>query len=338
MARVFLLSATPEDDETGFNLAPLRELQKCAELDRFHVHSLTSDAATADIIIFAECYGAGWYFEGVRRHALVRNFREKCFLFCGNPWVIPFLPGVYTGVERRWMSSRIRPGFYVGRTTNEFITFSPPAHDLPYLFSFMGAVRNAPVRSKLATLRHDRSFFQDTTEDFDRALYRRMGRLEKLDYERRYVEVAKTSKFVLCPRGVSVSSIRLFETMRIGRVPVILSDDWVAPAGPRWEKFAIRIQEKDFAEIPRVLEQREAEAVRMGEMARKEWEDWFSDEVLFHHLVELCLDIKRRRKFPESLARWPVHLQRLRPFHLRRMLGSCWRALRNVLGKARSAK
>src|SRR5688572_29067298 len=141
-----------------------------------------------------------------------------------------------------------------------------------------------------------------------------MGERERFDYERRYAEVAKASKFVLCPRGLSVSSIRLFETMRMGRVPVILSDAWIAPPGPRWEMCAIRVREKDFAKVPRLLEQREPEAVKMGELARKEWEEWFSDEVLFHRLVELCLDIRANRKWPESVTRWPVYLQRLRPF------------------------
>lgn len=338
MARVLLLSATPGNDETDFNLAPLNDLQKCAELDRFRVHSLTSDAATADIIIFAEFYGAGWYFERVRRHPLVRSSRDKCFLFCANPFVIPFLPGVYSGVERRWSSARTRPGFYLGRTRNEFTTFSPPAHDLPYLFSFMGSVRNAAVRKSLATLRHPRLFFQNTTEDFDRILDRKMGRRERLDYDRRYAEVAKASKFVLCPRGLSASSIRLFETMQMGRVPVILSDDWAVPEGPCWEKFSIRVREDDFAEIPSLLEQGEAEAVEMGERARREWEEWFSDEVLFHRLVELCLDIKKKRKLPESLARWPIYFQYLRPFHLRRRIGSKGRALRDLFGKKRANK
>lgn len=338
MASVFLLSVTPEYDQTGFNLAPVRDLQKCAELDRFRVHSLTNDAAAADLIIFAEVYGGGWYFERVRRHPLVRNNRDKCFLFSTNPFIIPFLPGVYTGVERRWSSPRTRPGFYLGRTRNEFTTFDPPVPDLPYLFSFMGSVRNAPVRRRLAILRHPRSFFQDTTEDFDRILGGKLARQERLDYDRRYAEVSKASKFVLCPRGQSASSIRLFETMRMGRVPVIISDDWIAPAGPRWEKFSIRVREAEYAEIPRLLEQREAEAVEMGERARQEWDEWFSDDVSFHRLVELCLDIKENRKVPESLARWPVYLQYLRPFHIRRMLGSKVRALRQVMGRERTGE
>jgi hypothetical protein len=335
MARVVLLSATPADDATDFNLAPLLDLQKCAKRDRFRVHSVTTDPETADLIIFAESYGAGWYFKGVRGHSFVREYRDKCFLFCANPFVIPLLPGIYTGVEQRWSSSRIRAGFYLGVTKNEFTTYARPVHDLPYLFSFMGSIRNAPVRQWLATLVHPRSFFQDTTEEFERVLHREMDQRERLDYYRRYVELTKVSKFVLCPRGLSASSIRVFETMQMGRVPVILSDGWVAPAGPAWDNFAIRVREQDFAQIPRILEEREPEAVEMGQLARREWEEWFSDEVVFHRAVESCLDIKKRRRIPEGLARWPVYLQFLRPFHRRRIAGMMYRALRRAMGISR---
>ena len=328
MARVVLLSATPAGDQTDFNLTPLLEARQCAESDRFHVHSLTTDPEQADLIIFVEFYGGGWYFERVRAHPLVRRYRDKCFLFCANPFVIPFLPGLYTGVAKRWASSRIRPGFYLGRTKNTFTTYTPPTLDAPYLFSFMGSTRNAPIRARLARLNHPRSFFQNTTQDFDRILDRKMDRCERLDYDRRYAEVTKASKFVLCPRGLSPSSIRLFETMRMGRVPVILSDAWMAPLGPDWTKFSIRVRERHYREIPTLLEERESEAMAMGELARKEWERWFSEEVLFHHLVELCLDIKRRRKIPESIARWGAYLHYLQPFHFRRILGAAFRGLR----------
>ena len=330
MARVFLLSATPDDDQTDFNRAPLTEALGCAELDRFGVHSLAKDADAADLIIFVEFYGAGWYFERVRRHPLISRYRDKTFLFCANPLVIPLLPGVYAGVERRWSSQRTRAGFYLGRTTNQFTTYTQPDHELPYLFSFMGSVRNAPVRAGLATLRHSRAFFQDTTEDFYRILQRRMEQRERLDYDRRYAELTKASKFVLCPRGVSASSIRLFETMRMGRVPVILSDAWVPPIGPAWEEFAIRVPERDYGTIPALLEQWEPRAVEMGERARAEWECWFSDDVLFHHLVELCLDIQRKRTIPENLGRWLPFVQFLRPFHLRRLLRASYFIVRGV--------
>jgi hypothetical protein len=333
MAQVFLHSTTPADDQTSFNLEPLLDLQHCAEMDQFHIHSRTDNPEAADLIIFAEFYGAGWDFERVRAHSLVRRHREKCFLFCANPLVIPFLPGVYSGVEKQWASARTRPGFYLGRSRNPFTSYTPPEEDLPYLFSFMGSIRNAAVRPKLERLRHPRSFFQDTADDFDRIQVGKMSRRERLDYDRRYAELTKVSKFVLCPRGMSPSSIRLFETMRMGRVPVILSDAWVPPIGPSWDHFSIRVRERDFASIPEKLEEREAEAVEMGERARKEWERWFADEVLFHRLVELCLDIRNNRKIPESLGRWSAFLQYLEPFHFRRLVKKALLALRPVVAR-----
>jgi hypothetical protein len=119
--------------------------------------------------------------------------------------------------------------------------------------------------------------------------------------------------------------------MRMGRAPVILSDDWIPPRGPDWNKYAIQLPEQEFARIPQLLEEREAEAVQMGERARQEWDRWFSDEVLFHHLVELCLDIKQKRKVPEAIGRWAAYLHYLQPFHLRRILGTGYRALREAL-------
>src|SRR3954463_8681522 len=118
MARVLLLSATAEDDRTDSDLAPLREAEESARRDRFRIHSLTVDPDGADLILFLEFHGTGWSFEHVRSHPYVRRFREKCFLYCSNPFVIPFLPGVYTGVEKAWASARTRPGPYLGRTRN----------------------------------------------------------------------------------------------------------------------------------------------------------------------------------------------------------------------------
>ena len=320
MAQVVLLTATPRDDETDYNRAPFEALQESARRDRFQHHVLTDVAASADVILFAEYYGGGFHFERIRRHPLVRQFREKCFIFCSNALVIPFLPGVYASVERRWSSRRTCGGFYLGLPKNEFTTFTSPDDELPYIFSFMGSTANAPVRRKLADLKHPRAFFQNTEDEFTRLLHREMSPRERRDYYRRYAELTKASKFVLCPRGLGASTIRLFETMRMGRVPVIISDQWVAPDGPAWEKFSLRVPEREVHRIPQLLEENEHMAVPMGARARREWEEWFSEEVAFHRVVENCLRLKERGWLPESVARCPVYMQLLRTFHVRKLL------------------
>src|SRR5256885_14060646 len=152
MAQVLLISAAPIENGNGYNRGAFRKLHESAQVDTFQKHSLTDDPSAADLILFAELYGAGEYFRSVRRHRFVKKFREKCFLFCSNDFVIPFLPGVYASIEKRWSSRRTRSGFYLAVSENEFVKLEPPRDDLTYLYSFLGATDTAPVRRKLATL------------------------------------------------------------------------------------------------------------------------------------------------------------------------------------------
>jgi hypothetical protein len=339
MAQVVLLSAARGDDAEDYNRGAFLRLKESAESGTFKSHSLTNDPDSADLILFAELKGAGPYFELVRRHPFLKKYREKCFLFCSNAFVIPFLPGVYASIEKRWHSRRTYSGFYLGVSENEFVRFTPPTDALPYLYSFVGSIGNAHVRGDLAKLAHSRSFFQDTSAEYDDVLYGRMKQREVREFWRRYAEIMEASKFVLCPRGLGVSSVRLFDTMRMGRVPVILSDDWVEPTGPCWEKFSMRIPEKEFARIPSLLEKREAEAVTMGQLARKQWEEWFSEDVCFHRVVEWCLQIKKRRRVPEKWAHFIPYLQFLRSFHFRHLLRTryqAWRKRVNLSDRAKS--
>ncbi|MFL6537116.1 MAG: exostosin family protein [Chthoniobacterales bacterium] len=331
MATVFLLSAAPPKEQTAFNMAALAALQRSAAQDRFGVHRLVDDPSAADMIIFAELNGAGLHFQAIRRHPLVKRYREKCFIFSSNAYVIPFLPGVYASIERRWFSRRTLSGFHVSELLNEFTAFTPPSADLPYLFSFIGSIATAPVRRDLARVKHPRGLFRDTAEEFARVSTAKMTVSEARAYHRQYVEITKATKFVLCPRGLGVATLRLFETMRMGRVPVIIADNWVEPPGPEWSRFSIRIAEREVDRIPQILETREQDAVAMGALAREEWERWFSDEVAFHRVVESCLQLRKQRRFPEALERWPVYLQLLRPVHLRFALRKPYRVARQRL-------
>src|SRR5437016_14240921 len=99
MAQVLLLSAAPVQSGDDYNRGAVRKLRESAGVDTFGKHSLTADPSAADLILFAELYGAGPYFHLVRRHPFVEKVREKCFRFCSNEFVIPFLPGDYASLE-----------------------------------------------------------------------------------------------------------------------------------------------------------------------------------------------------------------------------------------------
>ncbi|MEP7014315.1 MAG: exostosin family protein [Verrucomicrobiota bacterium] len=327
MAKVLLLSTADKcDDGSDYNRGAFLKLQQSASIDIFHDHQLTDDPESADLILFAELYGAGDYFDSVKQHPLVKKFREKCFLFCSNDFVIPLLPGIYASIERRWSSARTRSGFYLGVFENEFVEFAPPTNDLKYLYSFIGNCDTAPIRRKLGRLVHPRSLYVDTSAEYPDFLYNKLTADQKRAYSFRYTEICKASKFILCPRGFGASSVRLFDAMRMGRVPVILSDQWVPPAGPKWEKFSLRLPEREFTSVPELLERHEPSFIEMAKLARAQWEEWFSEGVCFHRVVEWCLDIKTHRHIPERVARFSVYIQFLRPFHFRHFLRTKYRA------------
>src|SRR3954451_21195434 len=142
MARVFLTSVA--EDRPGALAAhrfAVRHLRACAGQDRHNQHRLTDDPGSADLILFVEGHGedaAGEHFEQVRAAPLYREYAGKCFLYSGIDRVIPFLPGIYPSIERRWSCPGwTRGGCYLV-APNPFLQDRPPA-DKQHLASFFGA-------------------------------------------------------------------------------------------------------------------------------------------------------------------------------------------------------
>jgi len=83
-----------------------------------------------------------------------------------------------------------------------------------------------------------------------------------------------------------VSSIRLFEAMRAGCVPVIISDDWIEPPCGNWSSFSIRIPESDVARIPDVCSSRFDHAREMGMLAASTFRRYFAPDVFLDNAVD----------------------------------------------------
>lgn len=104
-------------------------------------------------------------------------------------------------------------------------------------------------------------------------------------YSDTYWEVIARSKFILCPRGYGVSSIRAFEAMSLGRVPVVISDHWQPPPGIPWDEICIRIREDDIAIIPALLNHVQGNAASMGRRARQVYDEYFAPGVFLDRLL-----------------------------------------------------
>jgi hypothetical protein len=84
----------------------------------------------------------------------------------------------------------------------------------------------------------------------------------------------------------------LFETLKAGRVPVILSDGYVLPSGIDWNQCALVVREADAREIPSIIGSRMDDWTKMANRARQTWLDNFSDESILSYLARQLRDIQ----------------------------------------------
>jgi hypothetical protein len=270
-----------------------------ARQDRFGVHGLCDDPVQADLILFLDGHQHYQDIElsAIRRHPLVTQYREKAFVYSevDQPWCA--MPGLYVAMPNSSFDrSRQRACAYL-KLPNSHVAPTPgPDEKEALLFSFLGRSGN-DARDRVLRLRHSRAEIADTSAtDFFGAQTDEVER-----GKRHYADVITRSKFVLCPKGAGPSSFRIFETMAAGRVPVILSDLWEPPVGPDWKACAVFIPERDADRTGEILETHEARFPGMAAAARREWEDWFAPDTLFHRMTESLKEIIETRPAPESV-------------------------------------
>ena len=70
-----------------------------------------------------------------------------------------------------------------------------------------------------------------------------------------YNEIVARSRFSLCPSGAGPSSIRFFESLGAGAIPIFLSDNWSLPKinSLDWNDCCIKIKESEYSTLRDVL-------------------------------------------------------------------------------------
>jgi Exostosin family len=306
-------------------------LRDSAEQDPFGRHQLVDDADQADVILFAENHAHGDpYCLSVRHHPVYRRFPEKSFVYDDDDIAVAVLRGIYPSIRKRdYLVDRCRSAGYIARIAmNDSIRYDPAPRTRRYLYSFLGEA-NSAVRSSLLTGVHPGGLIRDTTGV--RLWQMEPGPTRDI-FTMEYAEAILDSQFVLCPAGFGPATYRLFEAMEMGRVPVILSDEWVPIQGPRWDEFSVRVPECCVGEISAILSNYSNRHEVMGHLARRAWEQWFAKPVCFHRLIELCADIQATpRRRCSTLRAWGTLL---RSPHLRNYLRPYYRSTIRKVGSA----
>ena len=168
---------------------------------------------------------------------------------------------------------------------------------IEWLFSFRGTLRSSPLRHRLYdSLRNHK---QGKIVNVDVVFHGHSA-----DQKLEYINDILQSLFVLCPKGWSPSSYRVFETMALGRCPVIISDDWVPITGVDWERCAIVCPESELDELPERLWAMRWDAKELGRNARQIWLDNFSPRSRPKFYLDQFLSLHRGRRDWPKLPDW----------------------------------
>ena len=260
--------------------APVDTFTRLAARDKVGKHHVTHSPEHADVVLFPQCHMLphDWRLNRIRRHPVTEAFRDKIMVYDerDRPWCA--FPGVYVSMPARYFKEEHQRAWAYFPVPETRVTDAPDI-----LFSFIGS-NSASCRRSLFTLSHPDAivaeahgftFYDPTSPQFGAQ-------------RARFQAVMARSRFVLCPRGRGTSSIRLYETLAAGRVPVIIPDDWVPPVGPAWESFSVRWPEHETVGLIDMLSDLDRDWQAMSLRARAAYAEYFSPDVAFHNVAELC--------------------------------------------------
>jgi len=267
-------------------------------------------AREADVIVLFEQFSfKRWDYKDSLRDSWLREFSDRVFTINYDDHGRGHLPGCYTSLNTRTFDPLLHRACAYPRTYNEYAQAARPTGsslDEPtprLLFSFCGTLASHPVRKAMARELSGRA--DGVIEQVEQTFH------QHTDVQKRaFIELALDSSFVLCPRGWSPSTYRLFEVMALGRCPVVISDEWVPIDGIAWEECSIRIRESRTSTILATLLERKRDAPRLGAYARRIWEESLSVENRNKQYLRSILDIHRteatqlRTPWADRYAHW----------------------------------
>ena len=137
-----------------------------------------------------------------------------------------------------------------------------------YLYSFIGAYDPrwylTIVRDKIFKIGHPEHTMIKNTKSwhFENIVYgKQVGKWNFSEEEANrnkiklniYNQVVSSSRFSLCPSGTGPNSIRFWESLAFGSIPILLADTLELPPHPLWDQAIIRLREMYVGDVNTIL-------------------------------------------------------------------------------------
>jgi len=215
----------------------------------------------------------------------------------------PFLLGDCSGVPSSWVGKKVFKDSCPKSNPDAIAFFHPvllnadsyPIDGCQYLSGFQGAISTHPCRQHIReALDEDKFRPLATFPTFyfipnDNVFWAYDG-LQVREKRGRYLDRLEDTKFPLCPRGKGLNSIRFFEALRLGRIPVLIADDTKLPL--EWmidyDEFIVRVPEQEIASSNEYIERwlSDHDLVQASRVAQAISDEYFFDP---NEFIELCL-------------------------------------------------
>lgn len=248
------------------------------------------DPDVADIVVIFEAWSfkLPGYGKCLAKNEFFVTYAKKILVVNYDSTVgVGFLPGCYVSLKKSYLDfSKYRSVAYpkvYNELLNDHVDIKPSNR---YLYWFRGTLHSHPVRKALFSVLGGTK--NGLLVDNTRAFHTHSEAEKKA-----YLDELLNCHFVLCPRGTSPNSYRLYEAMQMGRCPVIISDEWVETIGPDWSKCSVRIAEKDIGKLEDILKERLTDSEQLGLSAHMEWTKHFNSTEKNKAYLAQLLDLYR---------------------------------------------
>jgi hypothetical protein len=121
----------------------------------------------------------------------------------------------------------------------------------------------------------------------------------RLQTTKEFFDNIYSNPYTFCLRGTGNFSVRLYETLAMGRIPVVMNTDCQFPFDEliQWDNHCLIIEEKNINSIEKGLCQFHAkftdlEFVAIQKANRKLWEDYFTKKTFF---IKLSFDLLNKK-------------------------------------------
>jgi mannosyltransferase OCH1-like enzyme len=135
-----------------------------------------------------------------------------------------------------------------------------------FLYSFMGGYQNnylTDVRKNIFTMKHPENTYIENTGSwhFNNVVYSaKQNKNTELNIDKthinkteKYNKLLLNSRFSLCPSGSGPNSIRFWESLACGSIPILLADTLELPYNVNWDDAIICLEEKNVSDLESIL-------------------------------------------------------------------------------------